>query len=660
MRIRNKLGLGFGLVLLMLAVVGLTGLFELDYVVSGYQEDVGKQWSLMSDAENLSEEVLQVRRFEKDFLLDRDLTTVNKVYEHIDTADKHLSNIESGSKNTAIVETAKELATYIQAYREGFQELVDAQVAKGMHENSGAYGAFRKAAQNVEKVLHDNNFDEGEVLYLTVRRYEKDYLLTGDVESMQKSIQAIARLQFMVNRSYSLEYSLKEQIFAELDKYEDAFDVLAEQDQKIDELLEALKGHAENTLTAVESLEELIAANLAARESEIAASATMATTILCVAIVVGIVAGFWFAYFFSRSISLPMIKTVQMIEKMNDGHLDQRLEMNRVDEIGRMAKALDDFADDMQKEIIAAFDALAEGDFTFQADGVISGPLQKTNAAMIGLVEQIKLAAQNVLEGSQAMNVSSIQMSQGTTEQAAAAEEASSSIEQMNATIRQNADNAMQTETIAVQAAENAREGGQAVGEAVVAMRDIADKINIIEEIARQTNLLALNAAIEAARAGEQGKGFAVVASEVRKLAERSQNAAGEIIELSVHSVDVAAEAERLLNRIVPDIQKTAELVQEISASCREQDAGAEQINKSIQQLDSVIQQNAASSEEIASTAEELSSQAEHLRAMIGSFTIEKKQEIEPADEVVDQDDLPETEMVQEALPETGNESYSV
>ncbi len=192
----------------------------------------------------------------------------------------------------------------------------------------------------------------------------------------------------------------------------------------------------------------------------------------------------------------------------------------------------------------------------------------------------------------------------------------------MSSNIRQNADNAIQTEKIASKSATDAQEGGKAVLETVAAMKDIAGKISIIEEIARQTNLLALNAAIEAARAGEHGKGFAVVASEVRKLAERSQRAAAEISELSSTSVGVAESAGNMLSKIVPDIQKTAELVLEISASSREQDAGAEQINKAIQQLDQVIQQNAGASEEMASTAEELASQAEQLQSTIAFFKI--------------------------------------
>jgi methyl-accepting chemotaxis protein len=238
------------------------------------------------------------------------------------------------------------------------------------------------------------------------------------------------------------------------------------------------------------------------------------------------------------------------------------------------------------------------------------------------VVQEVQNAADNVASGSLELSDTAQQMSQGATEQAASAEEISSSMEEMASSIRQNTDNSMQTEKISVKSSVDAKDGGKAVTQTVAAMKEIASKIGIIEEIARQTNLLALNAAIEAARAGEHGKGFAVVASEVRKLAERSQSAAGEISTLSTRSVAVAEQAGEMLTKMVPDIQKTAELVQEITASSKEQDTGAEQINKAIQQLDQVIQQNASASEEMAATSEELSGQAEKLQHSISFFNI--------------------------------------
>ncbi len=193
-------------------------------------------------------------------------------------------------------------------------------------------------------------------------------------------------------------------------------------------------------------------------------------------------------------------------------------------------------------------------------------------------------------------------------------------MEEMVSNIKQNADNAQQTDKIANKSAKDAQESGKSVLEAVAAMKEIANKISIIEEIARQTNLLALNAAIEAARAGEHGKGFAVVAAEVRKLAERSQKAAGEINELSASTLKVSEKSGEMLDKLVPDIQSTAELVQEITAASKEQDTGAEQINKALQQLEQVIQQNASASEEMASTTEELTGQADQLISALAFF----------------------------------------
>ncbi|WP_243287603.1 methyl-accepting chemotaxis protein [Geothrix terrae] len=282
------------------------------------------------------------------------------------------------------------------------------------------------------------------------------------------------------------------------------------------------------------------------------------------------------------------------------------------------------------REGLAVANQLAQGDLRLKIGATSTDEAGQLLAAMKKMVEnmnrvvvQIKGAANNVAAGSQQISTGSEHLSSGTSQQAASAEEAASSVEEMNATIRQNADNATQTERMAIKSAEDARKSGGAVAEAVAAMKDIAARIEIIDDIAWQTNLLALNAAIEAARAGEHGKGFAVVASEVRKLAERSQTAAGEIGELSGTSVEVAERAGRMLTRLVPDIQKTAELVQEISAASREQATGAGQINGAIQQLSQVIQQNAGAAEEMSSTAEELSAQAEQLQSTIAFFRVE-------------------------------------
>jgi methyl-accepting chemotaxis protein len=233
------------------------------------------------------------------------------------------------------------------------------------------------------------------------------------------------------------------------------------------------------------------------------------------------------------------------------------------------------------------------------------------------LISFVQVASDNISAASTQMNSSSQQMSEGATEQAASAEEVSSSMEEIASSIQQNTDNALQTKKIAVKVAEDIIEGNKAVNHTVQSMKEIAERISVIGDIARQTNLLALNAAVEAARAGDYGRGFAVVASEVRKLAERSQIAALEINNLSKAGVIIAEKSGKLLEEIVPEIQKTSELVQEISLSSIEQNTGANEVNKALQQLNQVIQQNAATSEEMAASAEELASQAEQLKEVI-------------------------------------------
>ncbi len=302
---------------------------------------------------------------------------------------------------------------------------------------------------------------------------------------------------------------------------------------------------------------------------------------------VALIAGIVITPLMTRSIVGPIRNVIASVGVVARGDLSSTITIDRKDETGQLAQAVKG----MQDKLVA-------------------------------IVGDVKVAAESVRAGSEQLSSAAQELSQSATEQAASTEEVSASMEEMGSSIKQNADNAQATEKIAIHVAEHAEKGGRAVDETVSAMRQIAEKISIIEDIARNTNLLALNAAIEAARAGEEGRGFAVVASEVRKLAERSQQAAGEIAELSRNSVAVAQHAGEMILAIVPEIRKTADLVQEINASSGEQHAGADQINSALSQLDQMVQQTAASSEEVASMSEELSGQAEHLRHSISFFRL--------------------------------------
>lgn len=274
---------------------------------------------------------------------------------------------------------------------------------------------------------------------------------------------------------------------------------------------------------------------------------------------------------------------------------------------------------------------VAQGDLTATVDiyqkdeiGQLAQSLRDMITKVKDIVENIKLGADSISTASNEVSSASMQLSQGASEQASSAEEVSSSMEEMAANIQQNSENSQQAEKISEKVSQGIQKVGSAAQESLTSIRNIADKISIINDIAFQTNILALNAAVEAARAGEHGRGFAVVAAEVRKLAERSKVAADEIVALASKSVHVTESASELMGSLIPEIEKTAKLVQEISAASNEQNAGTDQINVALQQLNLVTQQNAASSEELATSSEELSSQAEQLKDMISFFKVDE------------------------------------
>ncbi|MGR3363760.1 MAG: methyl-accepting chemotaxis protein [Maritimibacter harenae] len=352
-----------------------------------------------------------------------------------------------------------------------------------------------------------------------------------------------------------------------------------------------LSGQGQDLWVAMEeNLDALIAlnrdglANAVVRAGEnYAASRQLAILLTLAMVALGAIAATWIILTISRGLS----RSIALAKRVASGDLTETAALRGNDEVTDLVRALNDMV-----------------------------------AKLRGIVGEVSSGSANVASGAGEMASTSEQLSQGATEQASSTEEASSSMEEMTANIKQTADNASETESMAQKSAEDARASGRAVADAVGAMKTIAERILVVQEIARQTDLLALNAAVEAARAGEHGRGFAVVASEVRKLAERSQTAAGEISGLSSDTVKAAEEAGQMLEGLVPDIEKTATLVSQISGASQELATGANQVNLAIQQLDKVTQENTAAAEQMSSTAEELSAQAETLRGAMSYFRL--------------------------------------
>jgi len=377
----------------------------------------------------------------------------------------------------------------------------------------------------------------------------------------------------------------------------------------------------------MQDMSDKISANLSETDAETNDLYNNSRTLLLAFITAITLLSVVIAVWISLSIGRGLKRGVELAEAVAIGDLNHDVTHKANDEIRDLISAMQRMTANLRETAGMAAE-IANGNLM-----VNPKPLSDKDTlgqSLLDMVERLRavvtdalIASDNVSAGSQQLSSASEQIAQGATEQASSAEEASSSMEEMASNIKQNADNAAQTEKIARQSAKDAETSGQAVGKAVAAMQTIAEKIGIVQEIARQTDLLALNAAVEAARAGEHGRGFAVVASEVRKLAERSQAAATEISQMSVDTVSSAQQAGDMLNRLVPDIRKTAELVSEISAACREQDIGAGQINQAIQQLDKVTQQNAGASEEMSATSEELAAQAEELQSSIAFFRVD-------------------------------------
>jgi len=605
MKLSTKLVLGFALVLILTAVVAVVGIQGM----SGVVDRVDKA----DDTNRLVKGILETRQQEKNFIIRKDVQYVAKVKESVEVIYSQAQETKGKFNQKFNKDQMDDVVKQVKAYERAFEQYADfenqkneamgnmRQAAREALEQAEAIRAdqktqlanIRKQARTTDAMIDDklNKADGANriiKLFLEARKSEKEFIISQEEKYLKASTEETGTVighAKNLTKSFRNDKNIQqgERLQSALGNYQKAFGVFAGLVKKQHAADEAMVTAAREAIK--------VCGEARADQKEKMVSQIDSTNLM-------MIIGAGAAVLFGLLITWVIIRNV-------------------LRQLGNDPAVIADVANKIsQGELDIDFHEGKKG-----LVGVYA--YMKNMAEKLGqVVGEVQSGSENVASGSEELSAASETLSQGATEQAASVEEVSSSMEEMTSNIRQNADNAQQTEKIAVQSATDAEKGGGAVNETVKAMKQIAEKISIIEEIARGTNLLALNAAIEAARAGEHGKGFAVVAAEVRKLAERSGEAAAEISELSASSVEVAEQAGEMLVKMVPDIKKTAELVQEIAAASNEQNSGAEQINKAIQQLDQVIQQNASASEEMASTSEELSSQAEQLQATMGFFKI--------------------------------------
>jgi methyl-accepting chemotaxis protein len=460
--------------------------------------------------------------------------------------------------------------------------------------------------------------------------YAKQF--AGDMEAIEKATKDIAATAGLKAE----EKELLDQVHEGVAAYRRDMDTLVtlrDKTQNPIDLDRAVKGADKKIQVALDSLLKLTESDAARAGAAIAQGGANAQTQVAIALAVIVLLSAAAAVFITRAITRPLREAVDVAKTLAAGNLSAKIEVRSKDETGQLLEAMNEMllaTRSSVEDVTRVMGALSRGDLTQTIEkqhvgwcAEVKQYVNDTVARLSQVVAEVNSGAEALAGASEQVSATAQALSQASSEQAAGVEETSASIEQMTSSITQNTENAKVTDSMAVQAAKDSTDGGEAVKATVTAMKQIATKISIIDDIAYQTNLLALNAAIEAARAGEHGKGFAVVAAEVRKLAERSQVAAQEIGEVAGSSVDLAERAGKLLDAMVPNIRKTSELVQEITAASQEQSSGVSQINAAVLQLSQTTQQNASSSEELAATAEEMSSQAEQLQQTMSFFKLD-------------------------------------
>jgi len=561
LKIGKRLMLGFGVVIALIVVLVVIGWYGFNKVQIRYWKT-----SMLNTIES---ELMDARLNSRLYIQ----------YEEMQYGDKLFT--ATNNLNSAIEKLAPTLTTKVNQdqlarikveaknYKDAAGEYISATKVKGEE-----LKIFDESAKKIMEEINVLRVNQSIVMnFMNARISGQKFLRLRNEDDFQNWLRLVNECEVNFNGQLALS----------LGAYKDAF-------LKVYEQLKMQREEELQFKTAGDALHKEVESGVASMSKqmvdEINSSLILMLTIGVIAIFLGII----FASFINKSIRIGINKAVIIATTIADGDVSVSIEdayQNRKDEIGELSRAL-----------------------------------QKMVNKLKEVVESIVLGANNIASASEQTSSTAQELSQGANEQASSVEEVSSTMEQMTSNIQQNSDNAQQTEKIATFSAEGINKVAMAAKESLISVKNISDKIGIINDIAFQTNILALNAAVEAARAGEHGRGFAVVAAEVRKLAERSKLAANEIVDLAKSSVQTTEDAGKLMMTILPEIEKTAKLVQEIAAASFEQNNGSTQINNAIQQLNAITQQNASASEEMASNAEELTSQAEQLREIVTYFKL--------------------------------------
>ncbi len=603
LKIGMRMGLGFGAIMVLLGIVAIISFNALNTAAEGFGEYRGLALNT-NNSGRVQANMLTMRLSALAYYNTSDEKQLKTQQER----SSALSSLIKEAKEKAISDHQREVFDQMEELHVHYDE-VFAEIVELIHTRHDLVGnTLDKVGPQMEKLLTDimvsaRRDDDTEAAFesaqamralLLARLYVVKYLVGNTTEEAERVRGEYREFQ---ERLTGLDHQLKnperraslKEIMGLQNRYITAFNDVVKsintrnklKAEKLDPTGQKFAQVAEDLKLEIKDQQDELGPRLQASNDE---SKIFVMVMSLIAVVLGVV----MAYIITRAITNPIREAVEVANQLADGDLTAKIVVDSKDETGLLLQAM-----------------------------------QNMVAKLSQVIGEVRASATMLSSASEEVSATAQSISQGSSEQAASVEETSSSVEQMSTSINQNTENAKVTDGIASKASTEADEGGQAVRETVSAMKSIAEKIGIIDDIAYQTNLLALNAAIEAARAGEHGKGFAVVAAEVRKLAERSQVAAQEIGEVAQDSVGLAEKAGKLLDEIVPSIKKTSDLVQEITAASEEQSSGAKQINTAMEQLNSITQQSASSSEELAATAEEMSGQAEQLQQLMSFFKVE-------------------------------------